>query len=319
MFDLRKISEDNQKLLLRRIPLDDYEAAVNAAQDSLTNDLNQFFQNVELYRDGVFSHTTKESISTLGIGGQLDALEAEFTDDDKKLFTAEAMRDVFPGFTIECFNRVRINRNNERFTPLLEFCRLIVESTPPQPGVGRTETFALLFPMDKLFERFIGHLIRRHAPELGLNRDQVVLQSGGQKTKYLVETVQGNGKFKLIPDIMFINRPEWVTTIVDTKWKILSPNSKDPNNDVSQGDMYQMFAYATRFQSMDNVLLYPAVEGVERRDFHFSDGKVIRKIRVEMVDMNRDLAAEWKSFVDDLRKILRTDVGTTQEMSESND
>jgi hypothetical protein len=73
------------------------ERAIKAATSSLKVDLNNFFQNVELYRSGVFSHTTKESIATLGIGQQLDTLETEFTDDDKETYAITASNDLFPG------------------------------------------------------------------------------------------------------------------------------------------------------------------------------------------------------------------------------
>jgi hypothetical protein len=47
----------------------------------------------------VFSHTTKESISTLGIGARLDALESEFTKNDTMSFTSETMQLLFPDFS----------------------------------------------------------------------------------------------------------------------------------------------------------------------------------------------------------------------------
>jgi predicted GTPase len=96
--DLRKQIEDAQRAVERRSPLVECETEVRTAQKSLSDDLDQFFRNVELYRDGVFSHTTKESISTLGIGAQLDSLEREFTESDKAVFTAETMESLFPNF-----------------------------------------------------------------------------------------------------------------------------------------------------------------------------------------------------------------------------
>jgi predicted GTPase len=96
--DLRRMAEETEKLVQKRSPLTECEVVMKNAQESLITDLNQFFRNVELYRDGVFSHTTKESIATLGIGRQLDALESEFNDDDKSGFAADARRDIFPGF-----------------------------------------------------------------------------------------------------------------------------------------------------------------------------------------------------------------------------
>lgn len=96
--ELRKLVDDAEKLAQRKSPLAECEAEVKNAQNSLASDLANFFRSVELYRDGVFSHTTKESISTLGIGAQLDALESEFTENDKSGFTADAVRNLFPDF-----------------------------------------------------------------------------------------------------------------------------------------------------------------------------------------------------------------------------
>ena len=97
--ELRTAIKHVAELLQSRAPFVEWEGAMDAARDSLRNDLNQFFQNVELYRSGVFSHTTKDSISTLGIGRELDELEAEFNEDDRAALTADAVGDLFPGFS----------------------------------------------------------------------------------------------------------------------------------------------------------------------------------------------------------------------------
>jgi len=52
-----------------------------------------------------------------------------------------------------------------------------------------------------------------------------------------------------------------VETILDMKWNILSRDVEDKINGVQESDMYQVFAYATRFDSKDNVLLYRRVLG----------------------------------------------------------
>jgi hypothetical protein len=94
--NLRRLAGDLADLIEKRAPIRECETEVNNAQQSLTLDLTSFFRNAELYRDGVFSHTTKESISTLGIGGRLDALESEFNKNDTLSFTSETMQTLFP-------------------------------------------------------------------------------------------------------------------------------------------------------------------------------------------------------------------------------
>lgn len=92
----RSLSALNEQVS-KSAPFSSAAQSIDAANESLKGDLSQFFQNVELYRAGVFSHTTKESISTLGIGAKLDALETEFTDTDREKFTLSANSDLFPG------------------------------------------------------------------------------------------------------------------------------------------------------------------------------------------------------------------------------
>ena len=95
--DLRRSLSILQEQVGQRAFLNSPERAIKGATDSLKVDLNNFFQNVELYRSGVFSHTTKESIATLGIGQQLDFLETEITEDDQEAYATSAGGDLFPG------------------------------------------------------------------------------------------------------------------------------------------------------------------------------------------------------------------------------
>ena len=95
--DLRRSLSVLQEQVGQRAFLNSPERAIKGATDSLKVDLNNFFQNVELYRSGVFSHTTKESIATLGIGQPLDFLETEITEDDQEAYAISAGSNLFPG------------------------------------------------------------------------------------------------------------------------------------------------------------------------------------------------------------------------------
>lgn len=117
---LGRILNQLEKLLQSRSPLLECEKQVNDARASLTVDLDKFFRNVELYRDGVFSIQTKESISTLGIGGQLDALESEFSDKDKIGFVNQTMIALFPNFyEVSAKTQTRLISIEQLLRPLL--------------------------------------------------------------------------------------------------------------------------------------------------------------------------------------------------------
>jgi 5-methylcytosine-specific restriction enzyme subunit McrC len=206
--------------------------------------------------------------------------------------------------TESCFGRVYLDRNNQRFSPLLEFARLVLTGSAPQLRAGEVQTFALLFPMEKLFEQFIGRLIKRHAEQIGIPRDQISLQSVRHR-RWLVHTMQGSGRFLLKPDILLLDHSGSVQAIVDTKWKLLVRDAEDTKNGVAEADMYQVFAYAARFDSKDNILLYPAVEGVTPKEYEISDRTKVRRIRIETVNLNHDLARNRAVIVQQLQEILR--------------
>jgi 5-methylcytosine-specific restriction enzyme subunit McrC len=45
--------------------------------------------------------------------------------------------------------------------------------------------------------------------------------------------------------------------IADTKYKIVYSDEKDPKKGISQNDLYQMLAYAVRFEVDEIILFYP--------------------------------------------------------------
>ena len=57
---------------------------------------------------------------------------------------------------------------------------------------------------------------------------------------------------------------------MDTKWKLLCDNPVK-NYGISQSDMYQMYAYSRRYNVERVILLYPAVEDMEK----FFEDKII--------------------------------------------
>lgn len=185
------------------------------------------------------------------------------------------------------FDAVHLHRNNERFTPLLDFCRIVWEGRSLAPSAGKDETFSLLFNMYELFEEFIARFIQRNAVSFGLHKSDVRIQT---RDRYLCCVRQDDGrkfrKFQMKPDIL-IGPREVPSLIIDTKWKRLKSSDEDDKNGVSQADMYQMYAYAQRYQCNDVLLLYPKVAGVAEKMYLLEDDEC-RRIRIGFVDVSRD-------------------------------
>lgn len=201
------------------------------------------------------------------------------------------------------FQNVHLNRNTERFSALLNFCRIVLTQFAPTPSADKLRTFNLLFPMETLFEEFVAEFIRRYREDFDLSHNMLHIQAA-RRRKWLLRNTADVGKFRLKPDIIIDSDHGHTRTIIDTKWKRLKSDSEDSKNGVSQADLYQLYAYAHRYNSPDNVLLYPKVEGVTAKAYRL-DGEDDKQIRIEFIDLNRDLRREKKAFRTDLQGVLK--------------
>jgi 5-methylcytosine-specific restriction enzyme subunit McrC len=121
---------------------------------------------------------------------------------------------------------------------------------------GSGQGTALLFEMNALFEEYVGRLVTR---ALAGTEFRVTLQGG--RLFCLSSLDDDRAVFQTKPDIL-IWRAAQVVHVIDTKWKRLSARIDDPKLGVSQGDVYQMMAYAHLYKAPKLSLLYPHHDGL---------------------------------------------------------
>lgn len=139
---------------------------------------------------------------------------------------------------------------------------------------GSEVAFALLFPMETLFESYIAAQLKKM-----LGHSEYSL-SAQDKTYHLFDEPR---KFLMKPDIVIKNKALAQVFVMDTKWKVLSADKA--NYAISQADMYQMYAYQKKYTSENVTLLYPLTEKVDPNqniEFLSNDGTVIR---IRFVDL----------------------------------
>ena len=140
---------------------------------------------------------------------------------------------------------VQLDRTNSAFHDLYRLARLFLAGDWQSTTSGRTTGFSLLFPMNELFEMFIGKCLKR-----ALAPQPVQLQD----TSCHALLTEGAGRlFSLRPDVVIGRSRRRV--ILDTKWKHL--DLCKPAQGVAQSDVYQMLAYAQAYNAKRLVLLYP--------------------------------------------------------------
>lgn len=122
---------------------------------------------------------------------------------------------------------------------------------------GNTKNMAILFPMERIFEDYVGYLMKTYA-----DGHEIKTQD---KSYYLVSNHKDKNKFRLKPDIVATNEDNHEQIIFDTKWKLLDESKENKNYNISQADMYQLYAYGKKYDLKNGfssepklVLLYPS-------------------------------------------------------------
>jgi 5-methylcytosine-specific restriction enzyme subunit McrC len=149
------------------------------------------------------------------------------------------------------FKRWRSDRLMAHYEPVRPWCELVLGRRTPLSVPGHWRGISMLFPMEKLFERYVEAALRRSLPSNAVLTSQAA-------SRYLCQ-YEEKGFFQLRPDLsLTLGDRRW---ILDAKWKRLDASDRDNRFGLSQSDFYQMFAYGQKYLDGvgDLVLIYPRI------------------------------------------------------------
>lgn len=145
----------------------------------------------------------------------------------------------------EDLSKCLLDRNVIEYKEAIKYARVFLLGYSFSVYSGSESNVSLLFPTELLYQEYVYQHLSRYLSPQGY---KVIRQD---TSLYLFTNPQ---KFMLKPDIVIVDANK-NRVIVDTKWKII-----EREGDISQADMYQMFAYHKRFTNVKKVvLLYPSV------------------------------------------------------------
>lgn len=189
------------------------------------------------------------------------------------------------------FLRCGRSRSTADYQRVIELCRVFLQGKSFSTFSGGQAALALLFPMERVFESYVAAALRRH---LDPGRYHVHVQARG---KYLFELPQK--QFALRPDLVIEDLKYGERTVLDTKWKLLSPQWR--NYGISQGDMYQMYAYQREYHAKQAVLLYPNCSSMVGQEvpltYSSASGNLVRVQRLDL-ESPKEMAAAVKCLLD---------------------
>ena len=215
---------------------------------SMDNELNRFF----LYAIRVFRKFSSYS----------------------NLHRCEAVLDEVEYFNVD-FKRLNIHfdRMNSRYKKSYEVALMILQKLIPMTQHSTDKSFAFLFDMAVVFEKFVGRLYEEIDSSTKLQK-------------------QGNfGSLILKPDIVTSD------CIIDTKYKkVNSRQSLKPD------DKYQMYVYGKNFGCKDTMLLYP--KHIEDVDDNLELGKGEKLIRLKMKSLDLGFDGGYSEYILEMKKKL---------------
>ncbi|WP_162805834.1 McrC family protein [Sporosarcina sp. PTS2304] len=160
----------------------------------------------------------------------------------------------------DAFSTLTNDRNMKDYRTVLEWCKVFLQNKSFTTFSGTSVAYALLFPMEKVYEAYIAGVLKRTMD----NRIYAIYTQ--DRTHSLFDVPK---RFALRPDIVIEHNEKCI--VLDTKWKILK-NDLRSNYGISQADMYQMFAYHHKYDAECVILVYPWNNGfpVQSEPIQFS-------------------------------------------------
>ena len=168
------------------------------------------------------------------------------------------------------------DRNTSDYKNALIWCGVFLAGKSFTSFSGTNIAYALLFPMETLFENYIAKLMMKRLRGLGYSvRTQ-------DKRYHLFE--KPDKKFLIKPDIVVKSAADGSVFLFDTKWKMLSDAAA--NYGISQSDMYQMYAYQKKYCAESVTLIYPKTDRIRNGSIEFrSDGTVVKVRFIDLFDI----------------------------------
>lgn len=186
------------------------------------------------------------------------------------------------------FEKYVPDRNMKDYATALMWSKVFLTGKSFTSFVGSEVAFALLFPMETLFESYIAVQLQK---ALGAANFRVMAQD---KTYHLFTLP--SKKFLMKPDIVVKRNSDKAVFVCDTKWKLLA-NEKN-NYGISQADMYQMYAYQKKYNARNITLLYPLTDRVTHSDIIYDsgDGVIVRVKFIDLFDIENSLNTITQDF-----------------------
>lgn len=165
------------------------------------------------------------------------------------------------------------NKLMQAYETVRPWCELILEKLNPNFQQGMHKGISLLFPMEQLFEKYVEASLTKNLAAGTRLKSQACSEYLLRHTPINSE-ITGN-MFQLKPDLLLQSIVG--NQVLDAKWKLVNQEAfmGGEKYGISQGDLYQLFAYGHKYQNGNGhmMLIYPKHDNFDHAlpPFYYSD------------------------------------------------
>lgn len=209
------------------------------------------------------------------------SISAENSKEISQLLNSFEMVEASVNYTKD-FSQVKIDRSTKEYEMLMKWSKVFLFNKSFTTFSGKNKSRALLFPMESVYESYVAKYIKKALNPYGWE------VSSQDKGHYLFS--KPRKQFALRPDL--VCRKGNRTVIMDTKWKNLVNNDRI-NYGISQEDMYQMYAYSKKYETVEVWLLYPLNEDMRNHSeiiFESEDGTMVRLYFINVASIEASMS-----------------------------
>lgn len=197
-------------------------------------------------------------------------------------------------------SKINLHRGMEYYkTPLL-FAKVFLKHESFTSLRGKDNVFALLFPMETVFEKYMEFVLNNSKELLEINK---VMVNGG-KNEYLVSN-DSCQMARLEPDYLLeMTSRKYIVT--DAKWKLIEEKENKNCNtvNISSGDVYQIFAYLNFYDCEDTAYLFvPKINDLKNTEFKYKIqdniiGGRYRNLKIKIIPIDLDAVIKSKNKIE---------------------
>ncbi len=185
------------------------------------------------------------------------------------------------------FLNLKKSRLISHYDLVLSWCKVFLKKESFTMYKGEDVAFALLFPMERIFEDYVTYLLKKYLSDFEVKAQD--------KEHYLLQ----DNLHPIRPDIVIKNKNENVF-VLDVKWKLI--DNEEAIKGISISDLYQVFAYGKFYRSNNVCLIYPLSNdgGNENKEYFFQEFKNNEEenilLNVFFVDLSKILKNEEEAI-----------------------